>query len=243
MPYLILFDIDGTILRYKEPLSQSLVNYVTNNLFHKSINKSYHPDFSGKTDLMIIHEICDAIECDFNEVLKNLNSIWSNLLEFFKKNTNKYNIIVFPGIYNLLLTIKNDSNYQLGLVTGNFKDNAYLKLSAVDLAHYFPFGAFGSDYEDRNLLPKLAIQRANKYLGKKMFSIDNTIIIGDSLRDIECAKNNKIKVVSVATGPISFELLKTYEPDLIFRDFKNFKLVFKKIKNLFEKNEKNNYSN
>lgn len=232
MPKLILFDIDGTILRFKKLLSHSLVNYLVNNIFHSSINDSYKPDFSGKTDLMIIHEICIASNIDFNEVLVNINDIWSKLLNFFEPYSTKENIYVFPGVKNLISRLAKDTNCQLGLVTGNFKENAYLKLSAVDLAHYFPFGAFGSDFEDRNLLPILAIQRANEYLNANVFNNENTIIIGDSIRDIECAKKNNMKVLSVATGPIDFELLKKQYPDAIFKDFKDYHIVINIINKL-----------
>lgn len=232
MPKLILFDIDGTILRFKKSLSQSLVNYLVQNIFHSSINDSYLPDFSGKTDLMIIHEICNSSNIDFNNVLANINDIWSKLLEFFKPYTTKDNILVFPGVNNLITCLAKDINYQLGLVTGNFKENAYLKLSTVDLAHYFPFGAFGSDYEDRNLLPMLAVQRANEYLKTNIFNNENTIIIGDSVRDIECAKKNNMKVLCVATGPIDYEILKNHNPNAIIKDFKDYPIVLNLINNI-----------
>jgi phosphoglycolate phosphatase-like HAD superfamily hydrolase len=124
----------------------------------------------------------------------------------------------------------------MGLLTGNFKENAYLKLSTFKLEKFFPFGAFGSDNEDRNKLPEIAINRANDYMRVinhnytrydeiNVFNTNNTIIIGDSPGDIECAKSNGIFSLAVSTGTFCYKELKKCNPDFIIENFSNYTFV------------------
>jgi phosphoglycolate phosphatase len=221
MKKLILFDIDGTILSFKKPISKIIFRKVLLELFDIKISIKAMPSFAGKTDIQILKEISISIGYDFNNIKSNLNNIWDEMTKHFIKFCTKENIVVFPGIIKIIEELNKNKNIHLGLLTGNYMQNAYLKLDVVNLSQYFHFGAFGSDSDDRNQLPGIAIERANNHLNTETFNCTNTVIIGDSPLDIECAKRNKIRNVIVATGNFSIEELSKCNPDCLFNDFSN----------------------
>ncbi len=228
---LVLFDIDGTILKYKKYLSKSVFISIIKEVFDRDIALSQLPSFAGMTDLEILKDIANKIDFSENELNNSLPEIWKKLLTEFKKISNPEYIELLPGIPELINLLNEDQFAHLGLLTGNFKDNAYLKLSVFGLDKYFPFGAFGNESEDRNRLAGIAIQRANTLIRGKQFSSAHTVIIGDSPKDIECAKSNNIPVVAVATGLFTEKQLTEYSPDALFTNFSDYEKVYNTIIN------------
>jgi phosphoglycolate phosphatase len=95
--------------------------------------------------------------------------------------------------------------YQLSLVTGNLEAVARLKLDRAGIGGYFPpgQGAFGSDSENRDELPAIARSRA----ALPAWPRERTVVIGDTPRDIACARADGVRVVAVGTGPFGVEAL------------------------------------
>jgi phosphoglycolate phosphatase-like HAD superfamily hydrolase len=112
---------------------------------------------------------------------------------------------VLPGTAELLKWLSGWPNVTLGLLTGNYEAVARLKLARAGLGRYFPGGqgAFGSDAEDRAALPAIARRRAGRRGHPR--PREETIVIGDTPRDIACAAADGIRCFAVATGP--------YRPD------------------------------
>ena len=75
---------------------------------------------------------------------------------------------------------------------------------------------------------KLAIQKAEKLAGRE-FKNKNIVVIGDSLRDIECGKLFSAVTIAVATGFHSKAELSKAEPDYLFKDLKHYQKVLKVI--------------
>lgn len=219
MKHLLLFDIDGTLVKFRTRRSRSIFIEMFFDLFGIEIDQNNLPDFSGMTDLNIIYSIADSINFSRAEINSNIGRIWKYLIDKFRPITTKGNLELLRNVDVLLNTLNKSNNITLGLLTGNFKENAYLKLSVYGLTKYFPFGAFGDDNYDRNLLPPVVFERANIFAGDNMFSSQNSIIIGDSPRDIECAGTNDMKVLIVATGLFSRQDLSVKRPDIILNDF------------------------
>jgi phosphoglycolate phosphatase-like HAD superfamily hydrolase len=96
---------------------------------------------------------------------------------------------------------------KLGLLTGNFEPVARLKLKRAGVGHHFPArqGAFGSDSEDRTTLPAIARRRAG--VRGRPYPREQTIVIGDTPRDIMCARADGVLAVAVATGPFPVDSL------------------------------------
>jgi phosphoglycolate phosphatase-like HAD superfamily hydrolase len=78
---------------------------------------------------------------------------------------------------------------------------ARLKLARARIGLAFPSGqgAFGSDGEDRATLPMLARRRAGT--ARAPYPRERTIVIGDTPRDIACARADGVRCVGVSTGP------------------------------------------
>ncbi|TAL69146.1 MAG: HAD family hydrolase [Bacteroidetes bacterium] len=228
---LVLFDIDGTILIYRKYFSKQVFISIIKEIFGKDISSTQLPSFAGMTDLQILKNICSEINISESELNNLLPELWKKLLNEFKKLSNPDCIELLPGVSELINLLDEDDMIQLGLLTGNFRENAYLKLSVFDLDDYFPFGAFGCESDNRNNLPEIAIERANIFANKMSFSTANTIIIGDSPKDIECAKSNNMHILSVATGSFTKNQLSEYDPDIIFENLSDYYNVFNTIIN------------
>lgn len=117
---------------------------------------------------------------------------------------------VLPGIPELLEQLSRDPAIQTGLVTGNLEPIAHRKLHAAGIARpLLPWvGAYGSDAEDRNLLVPVAQQRAAALHGwAGRWPSERTVVVGDTPRDIACARAVGAAVVAVTTGAYPREAL------------------------------------
>lgn len=235
MDYLVLFDIDGTLLQMRKGQSVKLFTIMIEEIFDRDISELEIPSFAGKTDLQILKEIAELSEIPFESLDMSIERIWERSLELFREYCTVEHIDLMPGIRELIPELDKRENIQLGLLTGNFKGNAYMKLKVFGMDKYFPFGAFGSDNENRDLLPPIAISRANEFRGDELFSKDNTLIIGDSPLDVQCGKASDIPVISVATGLFSKEELEDNDPDVVFEDFRDTGKTIDKIFEILEK--------
>ena len=107
--------------------------------------------------------------------------------------------------------------YQVGLLTGNFEQGARIKLGAFGLNEYFATGAFGSDNEDRNKLLPIAVERFNILSGRDIDFTD-CVIIGDTPRDVMCARPYNAICIAVATGPYAARSLVAAGADVVVED-------------------------
>jgi phosphoglycolate phosphatase len=115
---------------------------------------------------------------------------------------------VVPGMAELLPILDARDGVTLGLLTGNYEPVARLKLRRAGIGRWFPAGAgaFGSDSEDRAALPAIARRRAGAAravasgAGRGAVPREQTIVIGDTPRDIACARADDVRVVGVTTG-------------------------------------------
>jgi phosphoglycolate phosphatase-like HAD superfamily hydrolase len=111
---------------------------------------------------------------------------------------------VAPGVPAALDALAADpAVYRQALVTGNVEAIARRKLGSAGLGHHFAAGqgGFGSDAEDRSELPAVARTRAGGWARER------TVVIGDTPRDIACARADGVRVIGIATGPFPVEAL------------------------------------
>ena len=117
---------------------------------------------------------------------------------------------VVAGIPALLESLSASGSWRLSLVTGNFEPVARRKLRAADLSRWFApgQGGFGSDAEDRAALPPIARRRAGLAAGlERSWPRERTLVIGDTPRDIACARADGLRAIAVTTGPYAREQL------------------------------------
>jgi phosphoglycolate phosphatase-like HAD superfamily hydrolase len=197
------------------------------------IDNNIRIDFAGRTDYGILTHIFKSAGLDASHFEEHLASIYDAIYEEFRNNLAPDSLRVLDGVLQLLELLKSNEQYTLGLVTGNFQKNAILKLEHCGLNNFFEIGAFGDFLPNRLDLPKNALENANSLNGRN-FSRSNTLVIGDTHRDIQSAQHNKMKSMAVATGGTPyFELLK-FSPDLIFENLEDYREVYSSIHKLFE---------
>ena len=127
-----------------------------------------------------------------------------------------------PGVVELLDTLaERPSAFALSLVTGNLEPVARLKLARAGIGHHFPLdqGGFGSDHPSRAELPPIARAR----MSDPPWPRERTVVIGDTPRDIACARADGVRVAAVATGPFAVEALA--DADAVADDARSLLLV------------------
>ena len=122
-----------------------------------------------------------------------------------------------PGVGELLGSLAEDSDVIIGLLTGNMRDGARLKLNYFGLFSYFSFGAFGDAAIDRNEVARQA-QRSAFMRCNTVADEVNVWVIGDTPLDIQCARSIEAKVLAVGTGIHPLAELESHRPDVLIED-------------------------
>lgn len=217
MRRLLLFDVDGTLVS-GGPGKRAFLHAF------KAVLGRAMPledlDFSGKTDLQIVRELTHRDGLSPQQVDEALPRLWSRYLAELENLIGDDPPRRLPGVARLLDEVERRGEAALGLVTGNLADGARLKLGAVGLADRFPVGAYGGDHEERDLLPSLAAERAARHWGRT-FEPRTVVVIGDTPRDIRCARAHGARSVAVATGRFSAAELEREGPDHVLEDFRD----------------------
>lgn len=207
---LLLFDIDGTLLSAGGAGTRSL-----NRAFEKVLkikNAFVNFEMAGKTDILIIKEGLKLWKIE--PTMSLINEIIENYLEFLSIEINNNSKHLKPGVLEFIQLNMEKFGYPMGLLTGNVERGARIKLEPFGLNSIFPFGAFGSDHEDRNYLLPIAIDKFWSNFEKKI-DFHQCIVIGDTPRDVDCAKPYGARVIAVATGPYSKSDLEKTQADVI----------------------------
>lgn len=210
MQKLLFFDIDGTIL-LTHGAGRRVVESALSDTFGRQIVTTGIP-FGGKTDPQILTEVLTLHEIEASE--ENILKAGKSYMEGMMQVMPEAYCEVLPGIPALLEDLAKREDVELALLTGNFEPMAYLKLQKAGLEGYFRYGAFGSDHSDRNELPAIGIKRAESHT-HQTYAPQNIHVIGDTPKDIECARKAGWRVVAIATGHYSPDDLVRFEPDLL----------------------------
>jgi phosphoglycolate phosphatase len=198
---LLLFDIDGTLLlKASREHAEAL---------HAALKRIHHielPDgkveAAGRTDLAIARSILTLAGVSAERIDARADDVRAMVCaEYSRRCPHDLSDRLSPGIVAALDALAARDDVCLSLVTGNLEPVARLKLQRAGIAHFFGDGqgAFGSDDEDRSILPEIARCRAGRR--GRPYPVEETVIIGDTPRDIACARADGVRVVGIATGP------------------------------------------
>lgn len=207
----LLFDIDGTLIRTQGvgmgAMGQAVVEHY---------GKTNIPEIRvhGCTDRGIVDELFTKLDIDPESDHCGFMQTYFDLLKTALK---KQGGEVLPGVMELLEELNAHPNVVLGLLTGNAKRAAEIKLDHFGLREFFLFGGYGDDHSDRNDVAAQAAGAAREFL-KGKFDGSKVWVIGDTQNDIRCARSIGAKVIAVETGGDSREILAQKSPDLLFED-------------------------
>jgi phosphoglycolate phosphatase len=214
---LFLFDIDGTLLS-TDGAGCAALKAAGADIF--AIEEDLeNVAVSGNTDVAIVQEILQKHGIPDSEI--NVNRYLGAYLAHLRQRLAQQPGEILPGVAELLDACIQDSCI-VGLLTGNLKRGAELKLGSHALWDRFSIGAFADDSRDRNLLGPIAKKRAET---KYQTAFDQLVVIGDTPRDIACGKAFNATVVAVATGRYPKETLAAYQPDYLFDDLRETETV------------------
>ncbi|HEX8184709.1 MAG TPA: HAD hydrolase-like protein [Blastocatellia bacterium] len=218
-PRVILFDIDGTLIKaVRRPEYRGRMRQMLLDVFG-TCGRIAEVDFGGKTDLAIYREAleCEGVTPEFiREQLPRLEQIMVDMLYELAGTGEVFRLC--PGVRELLDALSGDPRFVSSLLTGNVERLAEAKLRVSGIWHYFRGrGAFGSDAEERDHLPAIAAQRISEHLGQSL-DPHQFVIVGDTPRDIKCARHFGARVVAVASGQHTLDQLSQSAPDALLRD-------------------------
>jgi phosphoglycolate phosphatase-like HAD superfamily hydrolase len=137
-------------------------------------------------------------------------------------------VIVLPGVRELLTALAGDSRVTLGLLTGNVERGARLKLGPTGLSGFFDFGAFGSDAERRSDLATLAVARARAHAGISFIGAE-VVIVGDTPADVTCGAHLGVSTIAVTTGRHGRAELAAAGADHVVADLSQWRRIFRII--------------
>jgi phosphoglycolate phosphatase len=214
---LVLFDIDGTLL-HCGPQVRPLFAEALVEVFGTAGDVDAY-DFSGRTDPRIVLDLLTGAGLPEDEVMAALPRMRALYLERLERALDPEGMCLLPGVLELLEALARREDVVLALLTGNWEPGARIKLSRFDLNRFFGFGAFGCDAVDRSDLPPVALDRAERAVGRR-FRPEETLIIGDSLHDVSCARANGIPALAVATGRTPADALREAGADWVIADLR-----------------------
>lgn len=116
------------------------------------------------------------------------------------------------------------------VLTGTIKSNAVLKLKAFGLDKYIDFelGGYGEEVYPKATLLQVAQSRAKQRLGTP-FTKANTVVIGDSTRDVQAAKIGGAGMIGVASGRSMASELREAGADIVLPDLSDASEVVKAV--------------
>lgn len=217
MRKLLLFDIDGTLILTGGKAAGFMAESVSL-VLQRPIQWNIR-DFVGNTDRNIIQTLLrrnGGMEPLIDEMTDRALQLYLEQLAARLKPNNHVRIL--PGVLPLLKKLSKDNRFALGLLTGNMRESARIKLTKNNLFDFFPIGAFGDDAYKRDELPPFALHRAEKYY-HCFFEHRDVWIIGDSTNDIQCAQTNHMSSLAVASGHMNPEELAACHPTALVPDF------------------------
>jgi phosphoglycolate phosphatase-like HAD superfamily hydrolase len=222
LPRILLFDIDGTLIRaVRRPEYRYLMRDMLTEIFG-TYGRIGEVDFGGRTDLSIYREALESEGISMELIHERLPLVEAKMVEILEGLAATGEVFrLCTGVLELLESLAEDERFFTSLLTGNVERLAEAKLRTVNIHHYFQGrGAFGSDAENRDHLPEIAAQRMRQ-LFRKDIEPERFIIIGDTPRDISCARYFGAKVVAVATGAHSLDELQKHSPDALLADMRD----------------------
>lgn len=212
MGFLLLFDVDGTLLSTQGQAFAALLQAFRQVVGAEPLVADYSP--AGKTDPQIVSELLAALNLSATAhdhlVERVLGAYRTTLPEILKRS----HICLLPGVAELLPVLAKHPQVVLGLLTGNIYGGARFKLELAGIWHFFPLGAFGCDSPDRNQLLPYAWARAQERLGVR-FSPERTAVVGDTPADVACAQTWGARAIAVAGHTFTAAQLTRAHPDAV----------------------------
>lgn len=207
----IFFDIDGTLLDAGRAGATA---------FQRAWSRTFgDPDreptlrFHGATDRGLLAQLFEATGIE--DTPRRRRRFFSEYESLLGPYLDSIDAIPLPGVSDWLKRVQEAPNQlQSALLTGNCQAGATLKLRRFGLETHFEWGAFGCEDPDRNHLARLAQQRASERSSRPVHGSE-ILVIGDTVRDVQCAQSIGARCLGVSTGGAEAETLRQEGADWV----------------------------
>jgi phosphoglycolate phosphatase len=219
MPRLLLWDIDGTLIRGGGVGSAAIYRAAATVTGREVTVQEMM--MHGKTDPQIITEIllaCEVADADISVLLPQVMTECERLLAAAEADLRARGDVI-DGVHDTLRAFAAIPGVRQALLTGNLVGNAAVKLAAFELNDFFDFevGAYGTDHADRRELVPIALERVERLRGER-YRREEVWVIGDTPADFACAHAAGVRCLLVATGNIAHDDLCGLGADAVVAD-------------------------
>ena len=209
MTRLVLFDIDGTLIHTQSAGVRAFFSALRSEF--GIANPSENVSFAGRTDKSLVREFFNAHGIEPSD--KNFKRFFENYVFWLDYMLRRSQGEIAPGADHFIHSLRVHKNApKVGLLTGNIRLGAEIKLRHYYLWEYFEMGVFGDEDEDRNRLASIALQRGRELLGQDL-KPEEIVVVGDTVLDVACAKSIGARCLAVCTGGSTQEELAAAKPD------------------------------
>lgn len=222
MTHIILFDIDGTLI-LTGGAGRAALDAALEDAFAMSVQ--HDVPVNGRTDRGIARDLFRLHGID--DTAANWDRFRAAYLRRLADNMPRRAGRVLAGVIELLSLLAARSDVAIGLLTGNVREGARIKLEHFRLHGRFAFGGFGDVHCDRNDVAREALAAAECHVGEPR--LDRTWVVGDTPFDVRCARAIGARAAAVATGGLSAEALAAESPDLLLSDLSDAALVYRRL--------------
>ena len=206
---LVLFDIDGTLIHTSGAGEKAFARVFAD--FFGVNDGTEKLKFAGRTDTAILREF--FIHNAIAPSPENMEQFFDAYVFLLEQKLHTLPGGVHPGVWSWLQELRALSQPPMvGLLTGNIRLGAEIKLRRFGLWEQFETGAFADDSAERNEIAAIARQRGERLAGRKLHG-EEVLVIGDTPLDIACAHSIGAKVLAVGTGMYRRKDLLPLDPD------------------------------
>lgn len=224
---LLLWDVDHTLIEnggVSKEIYARAFSLLTGDVPATSVRTDGRTDFEIMANLFAANQLSDTayLREDISAALQT--AMRDKFVDLQRRGS------ALPGAREALIAVSQEPSIHQSVLTGNIAPNGEAKLAAFKLDRHIDFevGGFGSDDVSRPRLVGYAQQRAGaKYGGS--FDEANTVLIGDTVRDVRAAKDGGARIIGVATGVDSASTLSSEGADIVLDDLCDTTAVLKAV--------------
>lgn len=209
MVKLVLFDIDGTLVHTGGAGIKAFAKVFATEF--GVVNGVEKVKFAGRTDVSLVREFFTMNGIAVSA--ENFRRFFEHYVFWLDQILRHSEARACVGVLEFMRALRAlPDPPRFGLLTGNIRLGAEIKLRHFDLWKEFEMGGFADDHEDRDQIAHAAIKRGSRVLSQELRG-EQVLVIGDTPLDIRCGRAIGAKVLAVATGGATLEELKRHKPD------------------------------
>ena len=209
MIHLVLFDVDGTLVRTGGAGVKAFAKVFQTEF--GAFDGFERMKFSGRTDFSLVREFFGFHNIEPSR--ENFGRFFERYVFWLDHILRQSRCETCAGVWNFIGGMQAlPEPPVLGLLTGNIRLGAEIKLRHLGLWDTFVTGAFADDHEERDQIAAVACERGGRLLGRPLKG-EEVLVIGDTPLDIRCARAIGAQVVAVGTGGSTMTELREHSPD------------------------------